>query len=314
MVSDDDEFVRYRRLTDDDVDWSDHWNRIYVDQVTKEKVVNYGLIEAALGEVDQLTFSQHSTVLLYGPPGTGKTSLARGAGHVLAKRLPLDNLGLDHVSFKQLRVKNLLSSDHGDTPDLVQAAFDRIKEGAQQGHTFQIVLLDEVESLFSDRSLLGETDPMDAIRAVNTALENLDDLAHLDNVYVIATSNQPGAVDRAFLDRTDEQLHLGLPGSDHRESIVTDVLVDLRESVGLELSLSDDQRDTLVELSEGMSGRRLRKTFLSTLTRDARLVADPSALTFDDLAAEFERQRRQTADRAGEYITQGPAKEVSGDD
>lgn len=313
-MTDDDEFVRYRRLTDDDVDWSDHWERIYVDRVTKEKVVNYGLIEAALGDVDQLTFSQHSTVLLYGPPGTGKTSLARGAGHVLAQRLPLGDLGLEHVSFKQLRVKNLLSSDHGDTPDLVQAAFDRIKTGAEQGHTFQVVLLDEVESLFSDRSLLGETDPMDAIRAVNTALENLDDLAGLDNVYVIATSNQPGAVDRAFLDRTDEQLHVGVPGPEHRESIVADVLADLRESVGLDMALTDEQCARLVELSEGMSGRRLRKTFLSTLTRDARLVTDPSALTFDDLAAEFERQRRQTADRDAEYITPEAAGEVVGDD
>jgi SpoVK/Ycf46/Vps4 family AAA+-type ATPase len=310
----DDEFVRYQRLTDADVDWSDNWERIYVDRVTKEKVVNYGLIEAYLRDVDQLTFSQHSMVLLYGPPGTGKTSLARGAGHVLTQRLPLDDLGLEHVSFKQLRVKNLLSSDHGDTPDLVQAAFDQIKNGARQGHTFQIVLLDEVESLFSDRSLLGDTDPMDAIRAVNTALENLDDLAGLDNVYMIATSNQPGAVDRAFLDRADEHLHVGVPSADHRESIVADVLADLRGSVGLGLSLSDSQRARLVELSEGMSGRRLRKTFLSTLTRDARLVADPSALSFDDLVAEFERQRRQTADRDAEYISPEVAEEVVDDD
>lgn len=305
----DDGFVRYRQLTDDDVDWSDHWNRIYVDQVVKEKVVNNGLVEATLSDVDQMTLSRHSTVLLYGPPGTGKTSLARGAGHVLTERLPLAELGIEHVSFKQIEVKDLLSSDHGDTPDLVQAAFDRIKTGAQQGHTFQIVLLDEVESLFSNRSMLGDTDPMDAIRAVNTALDNLDAVAEMDNVYVIATSNEPDAVDRAFLDRTDEQLHVGCPGPEYRSRIIEDVLADLRASVGLALSLDDEQRERLVELSEGFSGRRLRKTFLSAVTRDERFVTDPATLTFDDVAAEFARQQRQTADRAGQYITPAASEE-----
>jgi SpoVK/Ycf46/Vps4 family AAA+-type ATPase len=310
----DDGFVRYQQLTDDGVDWSDRWNRIYVDPVLKEKVVNNGLVEATLGDVDQMTLSRHSTVLLYGPPGTGKTSLARGAGHVLSERLPLSDLGLEHVSFKQIEVKDLLSSDHGDTPDLVQAAFDRIKQGAKQGHTFQVVLLDEVESLFSNRAMLGDTDPMDAIRAVNTALDNLDALAELDNVYVIATSNEPDVVDRAFLDRTDEQLYVGPPDPDHRAQIIDDVLADLRESVGLELTLEGPQRARLVELSDGFSGRTLRKTFLSTVTRDERFVLNPAALTVEDVAAEFEHRQRQARDGDGQHTTaRGRDGEVVGD-
>lgn len=42
----------------------------------------------------------------------------------------------------------------------------------------QVVLIDEMESLFSNRTILaGDTDPMDVIHAVNPALERLDDLA-----------------------------------------------------------------------------------------------------------------------------------------
>jgi hypothetical protein len=37
------DFVRRYDLTE--VDWSDHWERIYMDRQDKAKLINYGLLE-----------------------------------------------------------------------------------------------------------------------------------------------------------------------------------------------------------------------------------------------------------------------------
>lgn len=303
------EFVRRYDLSE--VDWEENWNRIYIDENDKQKLINYGLLEQQLqaASFDRMTLSRHGAVLLSGPPGTGKTTLAKGAAYKLAESIDREALGLDRIVFKQIEVRNLFSSDHGDTPKLVEEAFDRVIKGAQRGHTYQVVLLDEVESLFANRGLLGETDPMDAIRAVNTALDCLDALSDLNNIYVIATSNQPGAVDSAFVDRTDEQIYIGNPEPKHRRQILEDIFVSLETGFGTELSPSKKQMKKLIELSTGFSGRRMRKSVLSALARDASTVRDPSTLSVDQLRREFEHKREMLNNSSNDYIQLGEASD-----
>jgi len=299
------DFVRRYDLSK--VDWADNWNRIYIDERDKQKLINYGLLEQQLqaASFDRMTLSRHGTVLLSGPPGTGKTTLAKGAAYKLAEEIDREALGLEHVVFKQIEVRNLFSSDHGDTPKLVEEAFDRVIKGSQRGHTYQVVLLDEVESLFANRGLLGDTDPMDAIRAVNTALDCLDTLSELDNIYVIATSNQPGAVDSAFVDRTDEQIYVGNPEPKHRLQILEDIFDSLEETFETQLSPTDEQMERLVTLSAGFSGRRMRKSVLSALAREASTVQDPATLSVDQLLREFEHKREMLDNSGNDYIRLG---------
>lgn len=302
-------FVRRYDLTK--VDWSDSWERIYIDKQDKAKLVNYGLLEQQFQAeaFDQMTLSRHGSVLLSGPPGTGKTTLARGTANELTTQLDRESLGIEEIVFKQIAVRHLFSSDHGDSPKLVEEAFDGVIEDAGSGDIYQVVLLDEVESLFANRGDLGETDPMDAIRAVNTALDSLDTLAEVDNVYVIATSNQPGAVDSAFVDRTDEQIYVGNPAPEHRREILDDIFGRLRESFDTQLSPTDAQMDRLVELSSEFSGRRMRKSVLSALARDQATVRDPGVLTMEHLIEEFAHKKSALSDADNDYMQLGDSPE-----
>lgn len=304
-----------RRYDVGEVDWTDHWERIYIDKQDKEKLVNYGLLEQQLQaeNADQMTLSRHGAVLLSGPPGTGKTSLAKGTANELATELDRESLGIERVVFKQIAVRNLFSSDHGDSPKLVETAFDEVIEEAENGNVYQIVLLDEVESLFSNRGDLTETDPMDAIRAVNTALDSLDALAEVDNVYVVATSNQPGAVDSAFLDRTDEQIYVGNPAPEHRRAILDDVVDHLHETFDTRLSPTEAEMDRLVELSSGFSGRRMRKSVLSALARNQSTVRNPEELSTSHLVEEFAHKQSMLDSADNEYVRLGDTPEQTSD-
>lgn len=295
----DSEFVRRYDLGE--VDWSARWERIYIDPTSKEKIVNYGLLEPSLhvDGFDRMTLNRHAAILLAGPPGTGKTTLAQGAGHELANRLDLEALGLEGAVFKQVEMRHLFSKRHGDSPKLVRRVFGGIMDEAREGETYQVVLLDEVESLFSNRRTLTDTDPMDAIRAVNMALDSLDELAAVDNVYVISTSNQPEVVDAAYVDRTDEQIHVGYPDPGIRRRILEDVVEHLNAAFEAGLSPAGAEMDRLVELTDGFSGRRIRKSALAALARDEATVEDPGNVTVDALLAEVEERRARAGSPDG---------------
>jgi len=299
MKSDDitgDDFVVTTDLSDSDESFEKYWTRIYVPDSVKQKLVNYSELDRQLAEyLDRMTFHRHGTILLAGPPGTGKTSLAKGAADKIAGRLDQRTL------FRRVRIQKLFSSGFGDTPELVDEAFAELIELAQHSDAYQVVLLDEVESLFSNRALLaGDTDPMDAVRAVNRALERLDDLAEYPNVFVIATSNQPDIVDNAFADRTDDQLHIGLPDAEQRCAICLDVFTRLNETFEADLPTESAELDRLVALSEGFSGRRIRKLVYSALASSDMTATDPGQLDYTQVCEEFERKRVDRSHTAGE--------------
>lgn len=275
--SDVQELIRTQSLPTSD--WNQYYDRIYVDEEIKEKLVNYGLLLEQFQEqgFDEMTLAYHGAVLLYGPPGTGKTTLARGVANKVAQSVK------GGVEFREVRVEQLFSGTLGDTPKAVGNVFDTLIESAEAG-TKQVVLFDEVESLISNRdTLVGETDPMDVARAVNVALERIDELANYPNIYLISTSNLPSAVDSAFFDRADVHFRIGNPGPRHRGQILSDIFSHLNNTFGCKLPTNPSKMEHLIDVTDGFSGRRIRKTVLESIVSEQKTIIDPSQFTINQV-------------------------------
>jgi MoxR-like ATPase len=235
--------------------WTDDFERIFLPARTKTELVEYGRLVQQLADqgIDRETIQLHGLVLLHGPPGTGKTTVAKGAANELARRAGTE------LAFRHVRIDQLAGSKLGQTPKLVGQVFEEIRTVADRGARL-VLLLDEVESLFVDRSeLSGDADPYDSTRAVNTALNEIDALADYAQVYTIATSNQRGAIDRAFADRADTEIHVELPKERFRAFILADAFAHWNDALGTELPTDRAALADFIALTEGFSGRQIWK-------------------------------------------------------
>lgn len=91
------------------------------------------------------------------------------------------------------------------------------------------VLIDEVESLTSARkAAVSGSEPVDAVRAVNALLTQLDGLKAYPNVMVLTTSNITEAIDLAFVDRADIKAYIGPPPLHARYEIMRTCIGELQ--------------------------------------------------------------------------------------
>jgi AAA+ superfamily predicted ATPase len=149
-----------------------------------------------------------------------------------------------------------------------------------------IVLLDEVETLASDRSKMSmEANPVDVHRATDAVLAQLDQLAvKYPQLLFIATSNFPKAIDGAFLSRVDQVVTVGLPPASACQKIVEDTLSALSTKFRkIEALLGQQQVASIGKLCVGLDGRQIRKAVLSALTFDKATAADPNRLRVEDI-------------------------------
>ncbi|PAV92414.1 hypothetical protein WR25_06501 [Diploscapter pachys] len=92
--------------------------------------------------------------------------------------------------------------------------FDQIEELANDKKCLVFVLIDEIESLgMSRQRSSASNEPVDAIRAVNALLTQIDRIRRNSNVLIMCTSNMDNSLDSALMDRIDFAQSVGLPGS-----------------------------------------------------------------------------------------------------
>ncbi len=261
-----------------DREFSELWDAIIIDAAHKDRLLAHAVLNFTLRpKVSKAKIPMHGIILLTGRPGTGKTSLAKG----LATRTA-DALG--SITYVEVEPHSLTSAALGKSQKAVTELGGRIAEFAAQGRT--IVLLDEVETLVSDRAKLSlEANPVDVHRATDAALVQLDHLAaEFPQLLFIATSNFPQAIDAAFLSRADFVLNVPLPSEQAVREILTSTLAGLGDIYPAVNGLtSDRQFSQLAKACVGLDGRQLRKMVASACTLDKKTALDPSRLTMDDL-------------------------------
>jgi AAA+ superfamily predicted ATPase len=215
----------------------------------------------------------HGLIVLSGPPGTGKTTLARGLANEVAKAL-----APTPTHFFQIDIHALGSSSLNKSQKEVSKLFQQtIPEMALQGPT--IVLLDEVETLAGDRQRMSlEANPIDVHRATDAALSGIDFLCRKSrNTLLIATTNFPKAVDRALLSRADWIEDVGVPNAEARHQIIEDAISQLAKKWPRVADLKS-QMPAYVRASEGLDGRRLRKSIISAAASSVETAQDLNKL------------------------------------
>ena len=283
-------YMFYQISTLPDVAWSDYWNRIYLDEELKERSLNYFLLMNNLRKFDvsQMTLAQHKLIIFYGPPGTGKTTLARGLANRVAEEF--NYIGMGNTIYVELNAHRLSSEELGRSQQLIQEAFTQVKELSLHGHPV-VCLIDEVESLLTNRAMtLTNANPADVFKSVNAVLQEIDSLANRPNVFLLATSNLPKAIDRAFFDRADMLFFIDLPNKENRRKIFYDIFSELNNSIHTDVSIDNflpdnlnEQSIELLENTKGFSGRQLRKFVAEAMTLNRSIASNPNELNLSHL-------------------------------
>lgn len=268
------------------------WDSLILPPETKDRLLAQAVLNfTARAKLQEVALPLHGIILLVGPPGTGKTSAARG----LASRAAASLNG--SLTYIEVEPHALASAALGKSQQAVCHLLGTvIAEEASSGPC--IVLLDEVETLASDRRKMSlEANPVDVHRATDAVLAQLDQLAaNNPQLLFIATSNFAGAIDDAFLSRADLIITIGLPTAEACRAILIDTLDRLAQVYPKIARLrSDAHIDRAATRSVGLDGRRIRKAVMSALAHTKQIAANPELLTADAVLAAIELAQTELA-------------------
>ena len=265
-----------------DTEFNELWDRIIIPKESKDQLCAQVLLELTVRSQlpSRASIPLHGIILLVGPPGTGKTSIAKGVASAAAELLQGNK-----ITFIEVEPHALTSSALGKSQREIRRFLEEvISEHAAQGPL--IVLLDEVETLVSDRTKMSlEANPIDVHRATVAMLAGLDNLAaKFPQLVFIATSNYEGAIDPAFVSRADLILQIDNPTREACEVILSDTITALSEKwPEMKKLLKHKEYQKVAEEAVGLDGRQIRKAVLSACTLDIEVVLNPGLLNIQQL-------------------------------
>jgi len=189
-------------------------------------------------------------ILLFGPPGTGKT--------LLAKAVATES----NANFIAVRGPEILSKWFGESERAIREIFKKARMAAPC-----VIFFDEIDAIAPARGLRVDSGATD--RIVNQLLAEMDGIAPLKNVVVIAATNRPDIMDPALLrpGRFDRIVYVPPPDEDARFEILKVHIRGLRLSDEVKNGDYKYLRD-LARRTEGYTGADL-----AALVREAAMLA-----------------------------------------
>ena len=226
-------------------------NKVIMSSETKRHIERaIALIRNRKKIYEEWGFSEidpHTKTILcfYGSPGTGKTMCA----HALASELNKKILIASYASIESKWV--------GEGPKNLQRIF---KDADEQD---AVLFFDEADSFLSKRVTNAETG---SDKHYNRMSNELFQLLEDYNGVIIFATNLVSDFDKAFKSRILAFIEFEKPDFEARKRLI-DIMIPSRLPMATELS--DDDLDELASISEGFSGREIRKAMLTTLSDGA---------------------------------------------
>jgi transitional endoplasmic reticulum ATPase len=166
---------------------------------------------------EKIGFRPAKGILLYGPSGTGKTMIARAIAQ---------SCGVHLIT---LRGPEIHRKWFGESEEMVRKVFAKARQVSPC-----IILLDEVDALVPVRG----RDVNDVREGItNQVITEIERIGPTDQIFVIATTNQPGSIDPALRrpGRLDIEVPINKPNEAERQEIFTIQLKKIRTSRDVDL-------------------------------------------------------------------------------
>ncbi|CEM02546.1 unnamed protein product [Vitrella brassicaformis CCMP3155] len=232
-------------------------------------------------------------LLLYGPPGTGKTLFARTISR---------NSGLDYAI--------MTGGDIGPLGKDAVNEINKLFRWANSSRKGLILFIDEADA-FLRRGRMGEGTMSEELRNCLSAFLHHTG-TETTNFCVVLATNVREVMDRAVLDRVDEQFEFPLPDLEGRRKMVK-MFVDeyiytptkRGRKIVVDAALDDEYWDMVAKRTEGFSGRQIAKLAIgmqaavfgsgtNTLTKGlADTVLNWKLAHFDEDVDTLERRKAQ---------------------
>lgn len=221
---------------------------------------------------------RHPLIIMEGDAGTGKTIMAEAIADKMLRELDREGY------FIKLSTRVRGDGVHGQMSQLVNNAFDELKERVGKKQRVGFLFIDEADAIATSRSTAQMHQEEKA--AVNALIQKLDDLRDLrGRAVVFMATNRLHFLDEAIVRRAAVVMHFDRPTDSEREGLLAQELAGVKltpaELAKLVYLTGPEQNEE--ELGYSFSDIRLR--FLPEAV--ARAYPD-KPLTFDVLRQTLE--------------------------